>query len=270
MKIICIRLAILFFVSVVALDASTIINKDFKNHFGKYTGAIAIYDMQADTFYLFNKERCNMRYTPFSTFKIPNSIIGLETGVIINVDSVYKWDTLRYPAQEWWLPQWKGMHTMRSAIKVSVVPFYRNLSYSAGAEKMQKYVNQFNYGNKDISSGVDTFWLNGSIKISIMEQIDFLVKFYNSKLGVTEKTTKAVKDILIQEKNEKYILSAKTGAGSLTNESAKARGWYVGYVETKNKVYFFAMNIDGESFTDILAPRIEITKAVLKALKIIE
>ena len=128
---------------------------------------------------------------------------------------------------------------------------------------MQKYLKQFHYGDRDISSGVDTFWLVGSMKISALEQIGFLKKFYCEKLGVSTATTAAVKDILIREKNEQYTLSAKTGAGTL---GKKALGWYVGYLEGGADVWFFALNIEGNSFDEILKPRSEITKAVLREL----
>jgi beta-lactamase class D len=136
---------------------------------------------------------------------------------------------------------------------------------------MSEFVKKFNYGNMDISSGVDSFWLGGSIAISAMEQVDFLKKFFDNKLGVKESTTKLVKEILIQEKGDGYTLSAKTGGGGgfLKNDTSRALGWYVGYVEKGDRVNFFALNIEGKSTAAIKNVRVEITKAVLKELGIL-
>jgi beta-lactamase class D len=252
------------------LRAATMIEKDFSGFFGKYTGTIVVYDQEADRCFIHNRERSTSRFTPMSTFKIPNSLIALETGVISNIDQPCQWDTAQYPPQAWWPAQWNAKHTMRSAIKYSVVPFYRTIANQVGQKRMVEYIHKFNYGNEDISSGIDAFWLDGSLRISAMEQIDFLKRFYTGTLGVSAKTTAAVKEILIQERNPAFMLSAKTGGGALGSGPAKALGWYVGYIERGDKVWFFACNIDGESFADIMSPRIDITKAVLKKLGIIE
>jgi len=111
------------------------------------------------------------------------------------------------------------------------------------------------------------FWLNGTIKISADEQIRFLKKFYQGKLGFSKKNTAAVKEIVVLEKTDDYTFSAKTGGGVVKN--GHAVGWYVGYVEREGNVYFFALNIDGTSFESIRAKRIEITRSVMKALGII-
>jgi beta-lactamase class D len=251
------------------LLAKSTVEKDFSPIFGKFPGTIIIYNQNADTWTVYNQQRSNTRYTPFSTFKIPNSIIALETGVIKDTESVYKWDRSIYYDKSFWMPDWDKPHNLRSGIKYSVVPLYRDLAAHIGKDKMQKYVNRFDYGNNNISSGIDNFWLNGSLKITAKEQVDFLYRFYNNKLEISKKTTEAVKDILIQEKTEDYTLSAKTGAGTIQAEPLKTLGWYVGYLETKGNVYYFAMNIEGGSFDEILKPRAAITKAVLKELNIL-
>lgn len=251
------------------VSASEMIEKDFSAEFGKFTGTIVVYDLNSDKYTIYNKARAETRYSPCSTFKIPNSIIALETGIITDVDKPFQWDTLKYPPQDWWFAHWNEKNSMRSAIKYSVVPFYRTIASLVGLERMKSYVDKFNYGNKDISSGLDSFWLSGSLNISAMEEVEFLKKFYCKKLGISEKTTDAVKSILVQEKTESYTLSGKTGGGNQKNNPEKGFGWLVGYVEKGKNVYFFALNIDAESFSEMLKPRIDITKAVLKKMGII-
>ena len=110
--------------------------------------------------------RCAERFSPCSTFKIPNSIIGLETGVVRDADTVIPWDQQKYPKQDWWPESWTDrVHDLRSAFKYSFVPYYRALATRVGAEAMQRYVHQFHYGNEDIGSSLDAFWLDGTIRM---------------------------------------------------------------------------------------------------------
>jgi len=245
---------------------------DFTNIFKGYKGTIVVYDSQQDNYFIHNIERANRRFSPFSTYKIANSIIALETKVLGSTEEQFIWDTSSYPVEQWWPRQWLKSHTMRSAIKFSVVPFYREIATRVGKKRMQEFVEKFNYGNKDISSGEDDFWLNGSLSISAMEQIEFLRNFYNNSFWVSPQTISAVKDILVQEESSQYRLSAKTGAGTGIDSVnlQRALGWYVGYVEKGTHCYYFAMNIEGESFDKIIAPRKSITMQTLRHLKIIE
>lgn len=261
------------FVVIGILSAKPSIDEiDLTHIFEQRKGTIVVYDSAKDRYFIHNLERSKKRFTPFSTFKIANSLIALETRVIESTEDEFQWDTVSYPSEKWWPEQWLGKHTMRSAIKYSVVPFYREIATRVGNKQMQTFVAKFEYGNVDISSGQDNFWLNGSLLISAMEQIAFLRKFYNNELDVSSKTVDAVKAILVQEKNGQYVLSAKTGAGTGFDKTSpgKALGWYVGFVEIGKGVYYFAMNIEGESFNEILAPRKAITVEALKTLDIIE
>lgn len=242
---------------------------DLSANFGDFSGTFVLYEQSSGRYTIVGKNRANARFSPMSTFKIPNSIIALETGVVADTGQVLSWDTLSYPVESWWPETWQGQHTLSSAMRYSVVPVYRTLATKIGNERMQTYIGQFGYGNGDISSGIDRFWLNGSLKISAKEQVDFLRRFYQDELQVATATTGAVKGILVREKNDDYRLSYKTGAGSLGNGKKSAIGWLVGYVEKQDDVYFFALNIEGESFAEILAPRLEITKAMLRDLDII-
>ena len=159
--------------------------------------------------------------------------------------------------------------TLEVLSNILFVPVYRTIATKVGLQRMQKYIESFDYGSKQITTDLDIFWLDGGIKISAMEQIIFLKKFFNNDLGINYRTTELVKSIIVQEETNRYKLSYKTGGGYLNAEKTKALGWLVGYVEKENNVYFFAMNIEGDTFDEIAKPRIEISKNVLKELDII-
>jgi beta-lactamase class D len=233
--------------------------------FKKYAveGSFLLFDSLKQTFTAVNYERTLKEFTPASTFKIPNALIFLETGVVTDQNTpVIKWDGTKY---DW--PGWNEDQTLRSAIKSSVVWFFQENARKVGKERMQKYVDLFDYGNKDISKGVDVFWLEDGMKISQMEQINFLRKFYSYSLPVKKRNIDIVKEIIELEKTENYRLSGKTGMAARVGQKI---GWLIGYVETKGNVYFFATNIEQKDPTDLFgAARKEITVSILKALGII-
>jgi beta-lactamase class D len=245
--------------------------QDLSSYFKNTKGAFVLYDTRHNHYIRYNESRCRERFSPKSTFKIPNSLIGLETGVIRDAEFVIPWNRQKYPPQDNWHEEpfvhWGQDQTLRSAIKYSVVWYYRELALRVGASKMQQMVRQFNYGNKTLSDRVDNFWLDGSLKISANEQVEFLQAFYKEQLPVSKRATEVVKDILQLEKTPTYTLSAKTGGGPISE--GVYIGWFVGYVETRGNVYFFATNIEGANFEEIRDKRLALTKQILAALGIL-
>lgn len=248
--------------------------QDLSRFFKETPGAFVLYDLKENRYRRYNEARCRQRFSPYSTFKIPNSLIGLETKVLADANHPMRWEPEKYPESSDWTEapfvHWKQDQTLRSALKYSVVWYYRELAKLIGAQRMKKYVAAFGYGNGDISGGLDSprlfqaFWLNSSLRISADEQIEFLKKFYTGKLPVSAHATAIVKDILVLEKTPRYTLSGKTGGGSLPNGSSL--GWFVGYVETQGNVYFFATNIEGANYAAIRDRRIALTKQILTEL----
>ncbi|HZS05579.1 MAG TPA: class D beta-lactamase [Blastocatellia bacterium] len=241
--------------------------QDLSAYFKNTEGAIVIYDLKHNRYLRYNEARCRERFSPFSTFKIPNSLIGLETGVIRDADFVIPWDRQKYPPQEDWniepFRHWGQDHTLRSAIRYSVVWYYKELATRVGEERMKKYVADLRYGNQDTSGGITRFWLNSSLRISPDEQVEFLKALYQEKLPVSKRSLGIVKDIITLEKTADYKLSGKTGGGPRGNKSL---GWFVGYLETKDNVYFFATNIEGADYLAIRDKRISLTKQILADL----
>jgi beta-lactamase class D len=236
--------------------------------FGNTDGAFVLYDSRNNRYVRHNEPRCRRRFTPASTFKIPNSLIGLETGVVRDADFLISWDRQRYPNQgrpniapfiHWWQD-----HTLRSAMKHSVLWYYIEIARQVGARRMQRHITQFRYGNGDTSGGIEQFWRNSTLRISADEQVDFLRRLYAGQLSVSRRSTEIVKDILLLEQTPTYRLSGKTGAAPSGNGGTLA--WFVGYLEREGNVYFFALNIDGANYEAIRDERINLTKRLLAEL----
>ena len=248
-------------------------SSDLSRFFENTTGAIVIYDAKNNRYFRHNEKRCAARYTPASTFKIPNALIAVETGAVKDAETVMVWNKVKYPQQDWTsepFVNWKKDHTLRSAMKYSVIWYLREIALDIGEERMKTHLAKFAYGNEDISGGLaskrmfEAFWLNNSLKISADEQIEFLRKFYDGKLSVSKRSTDILKEILVLEETPNYKLSGKTGG--VGNLNGKALGWFVGYVETKDNTYFFALNMDGENYAAIRDKRISLTKQILSEL----
>ena len=186
-------LVLMFFAGIGAPEADA---QKLNRVFGNTKGAFVLYDLKNDRYIRHNESRCRRRFTPASTFKIPNSLIGLETGVVRDADFVIAWDRQRYPNEgrpaiapfiHWWQD-----HTLRSAMKYSALWYYIEIATQVGAQRMEKYVTQFRYGNADTSGGIDQFWRNSTLQISADEQVDFLERFYTGQLNVSSRSTAIV------------------------------------------------------------------------------
>ena len=162
---------------------------------------------------------------------------------------------------------WAQDHTLDSAVRNSVVWYFQEVAKRVGAERMQRYVARFDYGNEDLSGGIDRFWLTGGLRTSAMDQVSFLRRFYESQLGVSEYATNAVKQMLVVENTPDYRLSGKSGWVGLGDDSAEQVGWQVGYVERQDRVDFFALNLDIVRPEDAGA-RLKVAKAILQELVI--
>lgn len=260
-------LIVLTFVVCAAAGARAARAQDVGAHFKNVDGCIVVYDSKKNSYVRHNAARCRRRFTPYSTFKIPNSLIGLETGVIKDADFVIRWNRQKYPPRDWTTEpfiHWKRDHDLRSAMKHSVVWYYRELALGVGAEAMQKHLTKLQYGNMDASGGLDSFWLNSSLLISPDEQVEFLKRFYRGELPFSQRSVRIVKEIILREETPGYRLSGKTGGGPAGG--GKALGWFVGYVETRDNVYFFATNMEGANYLAIRDERINLTKRVLADL----
>jgi beta-lactamase class D len=210
-----------------------------------------------DRLVMTDEGRTRTGYLPASTFKIPHALIALETGVVADTDKeVIRWDGV---VRE--IEPWNRDHTLRTAMQYSVVPVFQQVASRIGAERMKKFVDAFDYGNRDIGGALDRFWLDGALRISALEQIEFLKRFHGGDLPVSKRSLMLVKDILTVEKTDDATIHFKTGA--FAKDGKLVFGWLVGYAERGEATSFFAMNLDIHGAPH-LAQRLAMTRALLK------
>ena len=239
-----------------------------KENFEKYFEGFAdstfvMYDEANDRYVVYNKSQSLKRLSPCSTFKIYNSLIGLETGVLDQEDvyTLSKWDGTRYT-----FPAWNRDQTLASATKESVVWYFQKIASQIGTERMQVYLDKIEYGNRDISGGLTTFWLRSSLQISAREQVDLLHKLYSGKLPIAPQNMEIVKNNITLSEDNGVRLMGKTGSGF--QDGRWLLGWFVGCVEKQGNRYFFATNIQAPDGATGGKAR-EITKLILKDLQIL-
>jgi beta-lactamase class D len=221
-------------------------------------GTFVLYDGATDTMFVSDQTRAEKRFTPASTFKIANSLIGLDSGAVKNADAV-----LPYGGKPQRIKEWERDMGLREAIKISNVPIYQELARRIGIERMREGVKKLGYGNMEIGNVVDRFWLDGPLAISAVEQTEFLQRLVKGSLPINPDAMRAVREITLLEKTDTYELHAKTGW--FVGPTPPQIGWWVGWIERGNKVYPFALNFDMQSEAD--APkRISIGRECLKAL----
>lgn len=205
-------------------------------------GSVLIYHPEKEVFYSNNYEWAQRKSLPASTFKIPNSIIALETGVVKNDSTLFIWD-----GQPRRMKIWEQDMIFREAFHRSCVPCYQEIARKVGADRMNQNLQKLNYpGMKVDESNIDVFWLEGESGISQYQQIDFLTRFYFSKLPIAESTELIMKRLMVLEETEQFRLSAKTG---WSIRKGNNNGWFVGFIEVGEQVYLFATNVEpGEKF----------------------
>jgi len=242
------------------------IRKDFKKYYDQFDvdGCFVLFDQKNNKYILYNPTQCKQPFTPASTYKIFNSLVGLETGVIKDENFVIPWNGVKYNNTNW-----NKDHDLKLAYKNSTVWYYQELARRVGGERMKYWLDKAQYGNKDTSGGIDKFWLTGGLRISPEQQINLLRKLHDNQLPFSQRTIDIVKNIMIEKDTMNYVLRSKTGWGE---EGKTNIGWYVGYIEKEGNVYYFANCIQTNAIQEksFLAARKLIVENILKELKVIE
>lgn len=202
-------------------------------------GTLLIQSLDGRIEYQHNASKIDEPYIPASTFKIPNTLIALEEGVIKDQFETIKWDGVKRQYEPWNEDQ-----TLATAFSRSCVWCYQRFSIKIGDTKYKQYLGDFDYGNRQTGLDVSTFWLDGDLRVSVREQVNFLRKVYLEQLPIKHRNFEILKDIMLSEETADYKLRVKTGWQD-------EHGWYVGYIETEGNVWFFANHIKIKSPSDL-------------------
>ena len=213
---------------------------DFSKYFGKYEGSFVLYDLGNDAWNIHDIEHATLRVAPDSTYKIYDALFGLEEGVITPQDSFIAWNGENYPFEAWNADQ-----TLQSAMASSVNWYFQSVDEQLGTTSVYDYIKEIGYGNKNMSGDFSTYWMESSLKISPIEQVELLTQLQNNNFGFAPENINAVKDSICLSSSDAGTFYGKTGTGRVDGQDVN--GWFIGYIETADNTYFFATNIGADS-----------------------
>lgn len=252
-------LALLVLAAVTCLPArAQVTGEQMRAAFGEVSGAFVLRDCATGEETVFAEDTADTAFGPCSTFKIWNSLIGLEEGLIAEPDGAFwKWD-----GEERSFPAWNADQTWRSAFQASCVPAFQELARKIGAERMQSWLDQLGYGNRDMAGRPDAFWLpragQATIMITPREQARMVCRMIGGELPVKAESVSKLTEVMKLAQTERGTLYGKTGSGLRGGADGPKSdvdfdmGWLVGFVESGGKRYAYACLVlgDGRSGKD--------------------
>ena len=213
---------------------------DFSSYFGEYEGSFVLYDLENDSWSIHNMDHATLRVAPDSTYKIYDALFGLEENVITPEDSFIAWNGESYPFEAWNADQ-----TLQSAMASSVNWYFQSVDEQLGTASVYDYIKEIGYGNENISGDFSTYWMESSLEISPVEQVELLIKLQNNRFDFAPENINAVKDAICLSSSDAGTFYGKTGTGRVDGQDVN--GWFIGYIETVDNTYFFATNIGADS-----------------------
>lgn len=222
--------------------------------------AVVVKSLKTGKLDVYNPQRAALQFLPASTFKIPNTLIALQTHAIRGLH-----DTIRWDGQHRSVDAWNHDQDLLSAFPYSCVWFYQVLAARIGNDTYLQYLQKLHYGNQLTGTDVTTFWLDGELRISALEQIGFLEKVFLRKLPFEDEHYDLLNRVMLADSTANYRMYAKTGWSARVEVET---GWYVGWVITPDDVWFFACNLQINQESDALF-RKELSYRFLRDLHII-
>lgn len=209
---------------------------DLSAWFSGYKGSFVLYDLNGDTWDVYDMEQATLRTAPNSTYKIYDALFGLEEGVIEPDDSFMAWDGTNHPFEAW-----NGNQDLFSAMQSSVNWYFEEIDKQIGSAAIQNYIRKIGYGNEIVNPNLSAYWMQGSLKISPIEQVELLTALHNNQFDFAPENINAIKNSICLFSSESKNFYGKTGTGRVDGQDVN--GWFVGYIETADNTYFFAANI---------------------------
>lgn len=229
------------------------------------TGCFGLFDNGKGHFTIYNVSRfSDSAYLPASTFKIVNSLIGIETRIVNDSSSVIAWDSVMRSRSEC-----NRTMSMNDAFRISCYGWYQALARRIGKDTMQHWLDTLGYAARykrfELGNNLDTFWLDNSARVTADEQMGLVKRLYFDQLPFTKRTQRIVREMMLWENNANYQLSYKTGWG--TNEKGHSLAWITGWIEENKHPYFFVLQIEHpDTSVDLGRVRIKMLENILLKL----
>jgi len=235
---------------------------DLSVYFSGYEGSFVLYDLKGDTWSIYDMDHATLRTAPNSTYKIYDALFGLEEGIITPEASFMTWNGTDYPFEAW-----NANQDLYSAMESSVNWYFQEIDRQIGASAIRNYVKKIGYGNENINSDLSSYWMQSTLKISPVEQVELLKDLYINDFGFTPENVNTIKDSICLFSSDDRSFYGKTGTGRIDGQNVN--GWFVGFIENEGNTYFFATNIQNDANATGNSAT-ELTKSILSELNIWE
>jgi beta-lactamase class D len=253
-------------------EATDLADREAPGIMAELDGRDAIFyalDLEEGRAYAWAPERIDERHAPYSTFKIPNLLIALETRVAGSIGDLRRRDPDRRPAQPWWSDAWREDQTLAQAFRRSTVWYFQDMALEVGGARYRETLAAFGYGNALAPDDNDVFWLVGPLAISPREQVAFLGRLVRGELTVRPETVAALSEVSLLEESKGFRLHGKTGSGPVSGVGLDGpfEGWLVGWVERPDaEPVVYALFVGGPSFQSISSFRGEMARSFLRRI----
>lgn len=232
--------------TITTVEQATIVNKDLKKYYDEYglEGMFVLYDPKERKYTWYNASLSDSAQTPASTFNITSALIALEEKIITAENSVMPWSGRQYRN-----PIARQNLSLDTAFRYNIDWYFWRLRKKIGAEKMKEWIAKLNYGNRLSPSyidsfktgphGIDSFWVvSGDLRITPSQQLSYIQRFYEEDLPFSSMNIRLMKKLMFEKDSAGIKIYGKRGSYQVRNDQ-QFIGWFVGYVEKENKVYFF-------------------------------
>lgn len=235
-------------------------NLDLSSYFDGYEGSFVLYTAETGRWDVYDLEQATYRSSPDSTYKIYDALFGLEAQIITPASTQIKWNGERYPFE-----QWNADQTLTSAMQASVNWYFQSIDRQLGTARIDSLLKKIKYGNENTAGGLSSYWIESSLTISPVEQVELLTKLFQNGFDFAPEYMSTVKDSILLSSCKHGNIYGKTGTGRVDEKDIN--GWFVGAVEVSGNTCFFATNIRASH--DAAGSRArEITMSVLSDLGI--
>ncbi len=223
------RLATSLFLLFAAEAPETVSRPEWQRAFERRgaRGTFALHEPATNRYPLVDPARARPRFAPGSTFDVANALIGLEVGAIADELEVFRWDGAPRP-----FPAWERDHTLASGLREGVAWMFQEVARRTGKARMREALERLRYGNRELSGGIDHFWLQGGLRVSALEQLELLYPLAEGRLALTQRAQRLVRTALVAEKTREHTLYAKSGIAG----GKAPLAWWIGWVERRGRL----------------------------------
>ncbi len=129
----------------------------------------------------------------------------------------------------------------------------QRVKYSYDSEKVLPEAGTLESGNCDISEwngsninpleNLNGFWLDSSLKISPLEQVEVLSRIFEGHSDYDSRNIEILKRIMLVDENDSQKIYGKTGSGN-------GEAWFVGFSESDGERKYIAIYLNDSEHRD--------------------